>query len=118
MPSGSDYDYVNDSGGGSSSNSGGGFGMFSTDFGLGTLISNMSEVYGSGQRRHKEDIRRRNEQADFDRSRMAPDMMAKVEAAKAAGIHPSMVFGGGSVAQGSPILSATPPPPPGELPTR
>lgn len=86
---------------------------FMSDFGLGTLISNMSEVYGSGQRRHKEDIERRNEQADFDRSRMAPDMMAKVEAAKAAGLHPlTVIGGGGSFAQGSPILSATPPPPP------
>lgn len=83
---------------------------FASDFGLGTLISNMSEVYGSGQRRHKEDIRRRNEQADFDRSRMAPDMMARVEAAKSAGLHP-LVAMGSSVASGSPMLSATPPAP-------
>lgn len=83
--------------------------MFSSDFGLGTLISNTSEVYGSGAMRYRENLNRRNEQADFDRSRMAPDMIARVEAAKAAGIHPLIAMGG-SVATGSPILSATPPP--------
>lgn len=84
--------------------------MFSTDFGIGTLISNVSEMYGTGHMRYMENLERRNEQAEFDRQRIAPDMVAKVEAAKAAGIHPLVAFGS-APATGSPILSSTPPPP-------
>lgn len=74
------------------------------DFGWGNPIGNISEISGTGQLRYREDLRRRNEQRDFDRERMSGDMIAKVEAAKAAGIHPNVVLGG-PTASGSPILS-------------
>lgn len=55
--------------------------MFSTDFGLGMLISNLSNRFGSGKmlRQRLEDERRGN---------YGEDLMARQEAWKAAGLHP------------------------------
>lgn len=55
--------------------------MFTTDFGLGTLISNLSNRFGSGKmlRQRLEEERRGN---------YGEDLMARSEAWKAAGLHP------------------------------
>lgn len=55
--------------------------MFSTDFGLGTLISNLSGRFGSGKYLRERLTRER-------RSNYGDDLMARTEAWKAAGLHP------------------------------
>lgn len=55
--------------------------MFSTDFGLGTLISNLSNRFGSGKY-----LRERLTQER--RSNYGDDLLARQEAWKAAGLHP------------------------------
>lgn len=55
--------------------------MFSTDFGLGTLISNLSQRYGSGKYLRERLTRER-------RANYGDDLLARQEAWKAAGLHP------------------------------
>lgn len=64
-------------------------------FGFGNPIGNLSDIYGTGDRamRHR---------TEYQREQIGPDMLAKVEAAKAAGIHPNVVIGGGM--SSSPIV--------------
>lgn len=60
--------------------------MFTTDFGLGTLIGNLSSGYGSGRW-----ARDRMKKRELDW--MDDEMMARVEASKAAGLHPLVGLG-------------------------
>lgn len=86
--------------------------MFATDFGLGTLISNASESFGSGSMRKRADARFQAGQRETMRNELPREMISKVEAAKAAGLHPSVVFGGGGGVSSSPIISSASPPAP------
>lgn len=75
----------------------------------GPLISNLSETFGTGKaRRDAEDQRARDAQErdiSLQRGRFGPDLMAKVEAMKAAGFHPLMALGSGSFSGGSSVVS-------------
>lgn len=89
---------------------------WSSDFGLGTLVSNASELWGTGKaRKDADDERARNAQDRqilVDRARIGPDLMARVEAFKAAGFHPAMAIGGFGSFQG-PVVSSSSATPPG-----
>lgn len=83
---------------------------FSGDFGLGGLIGNLSESFGTGKvRKDRDDERARNardNQISSDRARIGPDLMARVEAFKAAGFHPAMAIPGFGSFQG-PVVSSS-----------
>lgn len=71
----------------------------------GPLISNLSESYGSGKVRQDSEAQRARDAQErsilLERGRFAPDLMAKVEAMKAAGFHPLMALGSGAMSGGA-----------------
>ena len=86
---------------------------FISDFGIGGLVSNLSEAFGSGKARKDRDDERARAAQDrnilVERARIGPDMMARVEAVKAAGFHPSFALSGGGfgMSGSSPVISSS-----------
>lgn len=86
--------------------------MFESDFGLGTLISNLSNTYGTGATlaKKKEEDRREGEMWNTQWS-AGPGLLARVEGAKAAGLHPLAALGLPSSGMSSPVVSSDSPVP-------